>query len=392
MTSFSPTADIAICGAGPVGLALAALLVRRGMAAGRVLLLDSRALAAACTDPRSIALSYGSSLLLQEIGAWPIAARAIRQIHVSRRGQFGRTLIDSAQYGLPALGYVTRYGVLVEALSRATAALGIDSRRPASVTTMTEQAHAVELHLASGESLTTGLLVQAEGGVFGTQAVRARSHDYAQTAIVAQVRVSKPLPQRAFERFTDEGPLALLPQAEDRGVDAQQSHAGYGLVWCMRPQTASDLMALSEDAFLRALQEAFGTRLGRFVDVSARNTFSLGLNADPAATQRTVAIGNAAQTLHPVAGQGLNLGLRDAAVLARLLAQDRTPPVLQRFISERQRDRKVTIGMTDSMARLFASAPEGTMSQMVLGLSLGALDACAPARRVLAEQMMYGQR
>ncbi len=213
-----------------------------------------------------------------------------------------------------------------------------------------------------------------------------QSRDYRQTAIVAQVAVSAALPQRAFERFTEEGPLALLPQNESAGTGS------YALVWCMRPETAARLMALPDAAFLAALQEAFGARVGRFLQVSPRGAYALGLNADPVATTRTVAIGNAAQTLHPVAGQGLNLGLRDATVLARLLAQDRSPAGLQDFIAHRSADRRATIGLTDIMARIFASAPDGAVSQSLLGASLGLIDAFAPAKRLLADQMMFGRR
>ena len=391
-SGIATSVDIAICGAGPVGLALAGLLAKRGVAPERIALLDARPLEQARSDPRSIALSYGSSQIFQEIGAWPIAASTIRQIHVSRRGHFGRTLIDSAQYDLPALGYVTRYGVLVEALARASTNAGIGSLRPASVTTLIEEEQQVRLQLATGETLTARIVVQAEGGVFGDQADKVRSRDYRQTAIVAQIGVSAPLPQRAFERFTDEGPLALLPQTNEEDASPSRQKTNYALVWCMRPATAARLMALPDAAFLHALEQAFGSRVGRFLQVSPRSTFSLGLNADPALTNRTVAIGNAAQTLHPVAGQGLNLGLRDAAVLARLLAQAPTPEMLQRFIGERQTDRNLTIRMTDLMARVFASAPDGALSQTLLGLSLGAIDAFKPARRLLAEQMMFGQR
>jgi 2-octaprenyl-6-methoxyphenol hydroxylase len=400
--SSAGTFDIAICGAGPVGLALAGLLVGRGIAPQRIALLDAKPLDKACADPRSIALSYGSSQMLQDLGAWPLAASTIREIHVSRRGYFGRTLIDAAEYDLPALGYVTRYGALVEALSTALEHKGIRAMRPATVTAIDETEAQVELHLADGTSITAGLVVQAEGGVFGDQADKVRSHDYQQTAIVGQVAVSAPLPQRAFERFTDEGPLALLPQTGPAAQITSSATAGttvptthYALVWCMRPENAQRLMAIDDAAFLAALQTAFGDRVGRFQHIAARNAYPLGLNADPAATARTVAIGNAAQTLHPVAGQGLNLGLRDASVLARLLANEQSPATLQAFLRERRIDRGATIRLTDTMARVFAGATAGmtgVLTQSLMGVSLGAIDAIAPARRVLAEQMMYGRR
>lgn len=373
--------DIAICGAGPVGLALAALLVKHGVAPARIALIDAKSLYQASQDPRSIALSYGSKQILEEIGAWPLAADAIHQIHVSRRGHFGRTLIDREEYALPALGYVTRYGVLVTALAAATGQTEVATMRPTQVHATAVRDDDVELLLADGKKITAQIVVQAEGGVFSEQTARAMRRDYDQIAIVAHVTASAPIAHRAFERFTDEGPLALLPQDE-----------GYALVWCARPASIERLVTLPDGAFLAELAHAFGTRLGRFTAVTKRNVFPLGLNAKPEGSARTIAIGNAAQTLHPVAGQGLNLGLRDAVVLARLLAQQATPATLEEFARSRQTDRSLTIRLTDTMARVFASAPDGALSQTVLGLSLGVVDAFKPAKHLLAEQMMFGWR
>jgi 2-octaprenyl-6-methoxyphenol hydroxylase len=373
--------DIAICGAGPVGLALGLLLVKRGVRASRIVLIDAKTVDQVNKDPRSLALSYGSRQILEEIGTWPVASDAIHEIHVSRRGHFGRTMIDRDEYGLPALGYVTRYGALVTALAAAAQNAGIAAMRPAHVTSGKEGPDAVALRFSDGSSISSQVMVQAEGGVFSEQSARSTRRDYHQTAIIAHVTTSAPIPHRAFERFTEEGPLALLPQDD-----------GYSLVWCTRPETASRLYGLSDTAFLAELQTAFGTRLGRFTAVSPRVTYPLGLNAFPATSARTVAIGNAAQTLHPVAGQGLNLGLRDAAVLARLLAQDLSAETLQRFALQRQNDRSMTIRLTDTMARIFSSAPDGTPTQAVLGASLGLIDSFGPAKRLLAEQMMFGRR
>lgn len=373
--------DIAICGGGPVGLALALLLVKRGTAASRIAVIDAKPVEQVAKDPRSIALSYGSRQILEEVGAWPLAADAIHDIHVSRRSHFGRTIIDREEYGVPALGYVARYGTLVASLAGALEHTAVTSLRPTHVTSTTEHADAVELRLGDGNAVTTRFMVQAEGGVFSEQDARTVRRDYGQTAIIAQVTASAPIPHRAFERFTEEGPLALLPQ-----------DGGYAMVWCVRPETASRLQALPDALFLAELGNAFGTRLGRFVAATPRVTYPLGLNAQNIATARTVAIGNAAQTLHPVAGQGLNLGLRDAAVLSRLLSQDFSSAALERFATQRQTDRNLTIRITDTMARIFASAPDGAPTQAVLGLSLGLIDAIKPAKRLLAEQMMFGAR
>lgn len=373
--------DIAICGGGPVGLALALLLVKRGTAASRIAVIDAKPVEQVAKDPRSIALSYGSRQILEEVGAWPLAADAIHDIHVSRRGHFGRTIIDREEYGVPALGYVARYGTLVASLAGALERTAVISLRPAHVTSTTERADAVELRLGDGKTVTARFMVQAEGGVFSEQDARTVRRDYGQTAIIAQVTASAPVPHRAFERFTEEGPLALLPQ-----------DGGYAMVWCVRPETASRLQALPDALFLAELGNAFGTRLGRFVAATPRVTYPLGLNAQNIATARTVAIGNAAQTLHPVAGQGLNLGLRDATVLSRLLSQDFSSAALERFAAQRQTDRNLTIRITDTMARIFASAPDGAPTQAALGLSLGLLDAIKPAKRLLADQMMFGAR
>jgi 2-octaprenyl-6-methoxyphenol hydroxylase len=382
--------DVAICGAGPVGLALAALMARRGVAPERIVLVDAKALGQAISDPRSIALSWGSRMLLDDVGAWSsvqAAATPIHQIHVSRRGHLGRSLMDRAEHRLDALGYVTRYGDVVDALARACERERVQTLRPVRVASLDEGRDGVVLHLDDGRTLHAQVAVQAEGGVFGEQADKTQRRDYVQTAVIARVSSSQPVPHRAFERFMDEGPLALLPQD---GADGHQ----YALVWCVRPERAQQLLDLGEPDFLRQLGDAFGERLGTFTRVSERAAFPLGLNADPRFTARTVAIGNAAQTLHPVAGQGLNLGLRDAAVLARLLArgidaEGGIADALARFAEERARDRGAIIRTTDAMARVFADT--GPL-QPLFGLALAALDAVKPARMLLAELMMFGRR
>jgi 2-octaprenyl-6-methoxyphenol hydroxylase len=377
--------DIAICGAGPAGMALAALLAGRGVAPERIALLDARTLEQASVDPRSLALSYGSRQILEEAGAWPLEATPIHQIHVSRRGRFGRSLIERADHGVPALGYVARYGDVVSALGAACTKRGIVALRPARVLGSREDADGVTLDIEQdgvARQLRAALVVQAEGGLFADQQGRAVHRDYEQTGIIAMIRVSAPVAHRAFERFTDEGPLALLPQ------DGADGHR-YALVWCVQPARAQHLLDLGEDAFLHELGEAFGERLGRFTHVSQRVAFPLGLNADPRATARTVAIGNAAQTLHPVAGQGLNLGLRDVAVLARVLARDTSPAALADYVRTRGTDRAMTMRVTDTLARIFAA---DTPVQTLLGAALGLVDLLDPARKALAELLMYGRR
>lgn len=372
--------DIAIVGGGPVGLALAAMLAARGIAPQRMAVLDAKPADVAVRDPRSLALSFGSRQLLSQIHAWPATTTPITQIHVSRRGSFGRTLINADDYALPALGYVCRYGDVVKALDAALPA-GLRMMRPAKVVDKLESADRVTLQLADGNAVNAALAVQAEGGVFGEQAAKKLQRDYEQVALIATVHADAMPPGRAFERFTHEGPLALLPQDDT-----------YSMVWCVRPATAEHLQSLDDEAFLAELQQSFGQRVGRFMQVGARHAYALGLNAEPGASARMIAIGNAAQTLHPVAGQGLNLGLRDAAVLSAMLARDTSPSTLAAFEQQRRDDRGTTVRLTDLMARVFASGLDRTPTQTLLGLSLGALDLLPPAKQLLAEQMMFGSR
>lgn len=379
MSSLQPDYDIAICGAGPVGLAFALHLLRHGAQDSRIALIDAKPVEQAVRDPRSIALSWGSRQILDEVGCWPVPSTSIERIHVSRRGRFGRTLIEASEYNLPALGYVARYGNLIATLDAALRKSKAAVVRPQRIASWSEGAHAVEIRLEDGAHVTAGILVQAEGGLFTDQDARPLRRDYDQIGLIAHVVADTPQRGVAYERFTDEGPLALLPEDE-----------GFAMVWCVSPATADRLQGLDDARFLAELQEAFGTRLGRFVGASPRHAYPLGLNARMSATTRTVTIGNAAQTLHPVAGQGLNLGLRDAVVLARILAKDSGPEALASFIAGRRTDRDVTIGLTDALARIFTTplAP----AQTLLGLSLGLLDALPPVRRLLAEHMMFGHR
>ncbi len=372
--------DIAIVGGGPVGLSLAAMLVAQGIDPNKIALLDAKPLALAAADPRSIALSYGSRELLSKIAAWPTVATPITQIHVSRRGSFGRTLIESEDYKLPALGYVCRYGDLVHALDAVMAA-GLHACRPATVVSLQPRDDHAVLTLSDGSEVSASVVVHSEGGVFSEQNAKTQYRDYAQVAITSTVHATAPSGGRAYERFTSEGPLALLPQTD-----------GYAMVWCVSPITSEWLLALGDDDFLAELQRVFGQRVGTFTRIGPRHHYPLGLNAAPNTTARTVAIGNAAQTLHPVAGQGLNLGLRDAAVLARMLARDLSADTLTAFERQRQGDRSTTVRVTDLMARVFANGSDESVSQRLLGLSLGALDFVPPAKRLLAEQMMYGWR
>ncbi|WP_043343729.1 UbiH/UbiF/VisC/COQ6 family ubiquinone biosynthesis hydroxylase [Cupriavidus basilensis] len=409
-TDASADMDIAIVGAGPVGLALACLLLRKSP--WRLTLIDAATPARASRDPRAIALSYGSRQLLEQIGAWPRSVTPIEHIHVSQRGRFGHVKLHSHDYDVPALGYVVRYGELCEALERALAQAVRAS--PAPVGERLERVYETRIdHLEQSGPDTAAaslvrlcghghdqqpaafgarLVVQAEGGLFHQQSTRAERgvqgqkyrRDYGQTAIVAHVGCSRPQPGWAWERFTEEGPLALLPH-EEHGTP------GYALVWCCPPEQAARRLALPDGEFLAELEQAFGPRMGRFTGIGKRHAFPLGLNAAPVTVEgRVVAVGNAAQTLHPVAGQGLNLGLRDAFALALALRADCSPQALQAFAAQQKLDRAVTIGVTDLLPRVFGvSYP---LAAHARGASLAALACLGPLKDTLARQMMYGMR
>ncbi|MBC8640415.1 UbiH/UbiF/VisC/COQ6 family ubiquinone biosynthesis hydroxylase [Caballeronia sp. EK] len=384
--------DIAIVGAGPVGLALAGWLARRSATSRlSIALIDARTPDAAASDPRALALSHGSRVMLQPLG-FPGDATPIRRIHVSQRGHFGRTLIEHDEHELPELGYVVRYGSLVGALADAVRSTNVDWCTDTSALAPLQDHDGVTLPLQSsgGErTVRVKVLVNAEGGLYQKSDVAApgerRARDYGQTAIVGTVSVSDPRANVAWERFTSEGPIALLPCGGQR-------HADYSLVWCSTPDEAARRMQLDDDTFLAELGAAFGTRMGRFTRITSRAAFPLGLTAlDVLVDRRTVAIGNAAQTLHPVAGQGLNLGLRDALALTDALSADGPRPLaLARFAQRRALDRRLTIGATDTLARIFTVdfPPLAAMR----GLALTALEFLPPVKSALARQMMFGQR
>ncbi|WP_343655115.1 UbiH/UbiF/VisC/COQ6 family ubiquinone biosynthesis hydroxylase [Cupriavidus sp.] len=402
--------DIAIVGGGPVGLALACQLLRT--TPWRMTLIDAATPARAARDPRAIALSHGSRQLLEQIGAWPVPAQPIEHIHVSQRGRFGHVKLHHDDYGVPALGHVVKYGDLCLTLERALARAadaapgrlervfetriehidqdGDRGDRSGSAPVRLRGTTHVD-HDGLPVTYAARIAIQAEGGLFHQQVQRLsrtthapRRRDYGQTAIIGHVTCSQAQPGWAWERFTDEGPLALLPH-EDHGV------RGYALVWCCAPEQAQRRLALSDAEFAEELGRAFGTRLGRFTLVGKRHAFPLGLNAAPVTVSgRVVAVGNAAQTLHPVAGQGLNLGLRDAFALADSLRAGCTPQALQTFASRHRLDRAMTIGITDLLPRVFGIG--GPLAAHARGASLAALACVAPLKHALARQMMFGAR
>ena len=372
--------DVAIVGGGPVGATLAALLADSGL---DIAVFEARS--GPSSDERTLALSHASRERLEEARAWPaVRATPITSIHVSQRGGPGRTVIDAREHGAAALGYTVPFAVLDETLAQRLRATGVSVHYGSACEGIELTGEAARLRFA-GREVAARLLVLADGGANAQRipGIGFAEKDYAQVAVVGRVRCDRAHGGRAYERFTPHGPMALLP------VDD-----AYALVWTAAPAEAQRLLALDEASFVAALQHEFGDRAGRFLTAGPRASFPLRLRAvNTPIASRTAIIGNAAQALHPIAGQGLNLGLRDAAELA---AQVRaTAPhalgeaaMLRDYRDARRRDATRGIAFTDLLVSLFADGRR--LPTWGRGFALLALDLLPPARRLFAERMMHG--
>ena len=355
------TAAVAIVGGGPAGMALALALHRQGVAAEIV---DARARGAASADKRILALSHGARQILAWLGVWAsIPHTPIATIHVSHQGGLGRVKIAAEDEGVPALGYVLAAGDLAASLDAALARTDIVFREHTRVDTRPD----------------APLTVWAEGTVDDPAAV---VRDYGQHAVICTATTDHAHGGRAWERFTPAGPVAALPWNKD-----------YAVVLTCAAHEAGDIASRDDATFLVLLQGRFGGRV-RFTSVGPRLVFPLGLRyRKSAVAARQAWIGNAAQTLHPVAGQGFNLALRDIFELARVLA-DATDPgapeLLSRYDAARKLDRNGAIGFTDTLVRLFSNG--NPLLRHARGAGLLALDLLPPARHFVARRMMFGAR
>lgn len=384
--------DVAIIGGGMVGASLALALASSGLS---LLLVEGAAPDSAVQpsfDDRTTALGNASRRIFQALGVWPAIApqaAAIRTIHVSDAGRFGFARLRAEEQGVDAFGYVVSNRVIGAALwghlkTLSSLTLRVPTRPEAVQIAPEGVRFTVTAETGEREEFAARLIVAADGAHSSVRAaagIEADVEDYDQMAIVTNVTSDRPQDATAYERFTPSGPLAVLPLYD----------GSYGVVWTARPDNAARLLSLGDEEFLRELQIRFGWRAGRFTRVGRRASYPLKLSrATTTTATRTVLIGNAAQALHPVAGQGFNLGLRDAAMLAEVIANPGgdvgwdvgAPALLQRFSEWRAADRSGVVRFTDSLVKMFGDSRPGIATIRNLGLLL--FDLAPPAKSALA--------
>lgn len=386
--------SVIIVGGGMVGATLALAISRLSQGTLPVHLIEATAPEADAHpgfDARAIALAAGTCQQLARIGVWQAiadCATAINTVHVSDRGHAGFVTLDAEDYRLPALGQVVELhdvGLRLFALLRK--APGVTLHCPARVSSVSRSQVQVNVQLETGETIGGRVLVAADGtrsALASACGIDWQQEPYEQLAVIANVSTSVAHNGRAFERFTPHGPLAMLPMSEGR----------CSLVWCHPLERRDEILAWSDERFCHELQTAFGWRLGRITQAGKRSAYPLSLTiAAKAFTHRTVLVGNAAQTLHPIAGQGFNLGLRDVMSLAETLTDAQATGidigdygVLARYQQRRQDDRHATVGVTDSLVHLFANR----WAPLVVGRNAGlmAMELFPPARDALAERTL----
>lgn len=385
------TERVLIVGGGPVGATLALTLQKSGVP---VTILEARAKGAAYQDQRALALSYGSRRILEKLGVWAkldAQATAIITIHISQRGSLGRSLLKAQDHQLSALGYVLSYGALTKALDEVLADFtGVETLYEAEATHIqpsTDKASVTFNYQQQSQALSSALLVLADGGrsLGDIPGIQRETKMYGHDALVTKVKTELPHENIAYERFTPMGPVALLPNGED-----------FSLVWTGKAEEIEKIMQLHDETFLQQLHQHFGDRVGRFLSVGKRLTFPLKLSyLNPVTAPHLVVIGNAAQTMHPVAGQGFNVGLRDAYELAQQIAQTAPeawgqPAMMQSYQADRKTDTKRGLMFTDFLVSLFSNDIVGVSG--LRGASLGVLDLLKPIKSRLVRKMSFGSR
>lgn len=399
--------SVLIVGAGPVGAVCALALQQQGIAVQVIEAQPEDARA----DSRTLALSHGARLILERLGVWDRLDHVtpITRIHVSQRGALGVARLSADDVKVPALGYVLPYATLTAALKQALVDAAVAVDYGVAVARIESTAEAATLHRADGRSDSAPLVVVADGGRGGhAQSAHAVptpkfERDYDQMAVVCDVQTELPHANQAYERFTPEGPAALLPHEGTPTFyglkpekDRMPKGGKYALVWTASRDDAERIVQLTDAEFLAALYRHFGGRQGLFLQAGPRKAFPLKLAyVGSEAADRVVRIGNAAQTLHPVAGQGFNIGLRDAWELAALCVE--TPideigsaAMLAAYARGRRVDVLGGVGFTDFLVRVFSN-DIGPLRH-ARGLGLLALEVLPPLKSFVARRMMFGAR
>ena len=383
--------QVVIVGAGMVGVSLALCLRGQLGESARILLVEGFPLAAEnpqfqrqyspSFDARSTALSYGSRLIYQQLGIWSSLtdhACPIDWIHVSEKGRFGSTLMSAVDYQWPALGYVVENAWLGNVLIQALHARALETLAPARVTGAGYEGEKVCIELDGAGHLLADLLVVADGagsGLRDSLGIEVSQRHYGQQALVANIGHAKPHRGYAFERFTAQGSLAMLPLH-----DVAPASPRSALVWSLSSDEAEQLLATTDAEFLALLQERFGYRLGRLQAVGERGSYPLALiEAQEQARRGIVVMGNAAHSLHPVAGQGFNLALRDVARLGAVLREAQSEgagvgddAILQRYVGLQKGDQEITTRFSDQLPALFMQS--GPALGLLRGVGLALLD------------------
>ena len=380
---------IVIVGGGPVGSVLALVLQQKNIP---FTMLEARAKGASHTDTRALALSYGSRLILEKLGVWDaVAAKAtaINTIHISQRGGLGRAKLNATDHNnMPAIGYVLPYGALTQALDTALDTTNVLYEAEATVIKPNQTMSEVTFtQTGVTQVLASPLLIVADGGrsLGEITGIKKETKEYGHDALVSKVTAELPHNNIAYERFTPEGPMALLPNGDQ----------GFSLVWTGAKSKVDALLALDDAAFLTQLHVAFGDRVGKFLSIEKRMSFPLKLSTlKPSTAPHLAIIGNAAQTMHPVAGQGFNVGMRDAWTLADLIvntpnAELGSSPMLEAYSGLRSRDTRGGILFTDLLVNIFGNDIVGL--QAIRGAGLGALELLKPAKNFLVGKMSFGK-
>ncbi len=398
--------DLVIVGGGMVGASLAYALQHTSL---KIALIEAYAPQASdhpSYDSRAIALSYGSKEILNTLGVWQRMVEdtvtPITNIHVSDRGHFGATRISAENESVDALGYVVEAGVMGRAMNPGLAEMAnLTMLCPAKVINIATHQHIAELTVEQGdniETVTTRLVVASDGGNSSiARLLNARTWNgrYDQTAIIANVTTDQPNNGYAFERFTESGPMAMLPNRAPAWMDGHEDgDYRWSLVWTVHDHQVDEIMALNDDEFIARMQARFGKRAGRVLSVTPRSAYPLRLQFIREFAQPRVAfIGNAAHIIHPVAGQGYNLGLRDAAALAEVISaaaehgeDPGTLTVMKHYQRWRKGDYLRVAGMTNSMVKLFST--DNTLAVIARDIGMVLLDLFPPARRLLTHQTL----